>query len=288
MRFCSEFQLAPLPLTEHSLCRFAVFLSESVSWGTIRSYLSALRFHQISAGLPDPSMLSFPRLPYILKGIHKGSPDHQRAKRLPITPQLLRQIHTVWSQGAGSFDKTMLWAACCLGFFGFMRAGEFTHSSPGTPMDHILAVSDVEIDSRDNPQVLVVRLRYSKTDPFSAGIHLYLGRTGDILCPVASVLGYLAVRPPNPGPLFIFRDGTPLSRAHLVAQVREALSQTGFNVKNFTGHSFRIGAASTAARAGLNDSLIQTLGRWRSAAFMSYIRTPADELAAVAARLAKL
>ena len=161
-----------------------------------------------------------------------------------------------------------------MGFFGFMRAGEFTCRSPNTPADDTLSVSDISIDSRVNPQVLIVRLRHSKTDPFGAGVNLYLGRIGNTLCPVAAV----------PGPLFHFQDGTPLSRTHLVTHIRDALSCTGIDASQFSGHSFRIGAVSTAAQAGLNDSLI---GRWKSSAFTAYIRTPVKDLIAVASRLVR-
>ena len=270
-RFCSKFNLAPLPLIEHTLCLFAASLSESVGWGTIRSYLSALRFYQISSGLPDPSTSSFPRLTYLLKGIRKMTPGHSRTKRLPITPDLLRKLHTIWSRGPPSSDKVMLWAACCLGFFDFLRAGKFTSVSS---TEDTLSVADVSIDSRDNPRVLAVLLRHSKTDLFGAGVHLYLGRTGDILCPVTAMLGYLAIRPTSVGPLFLFEDGTPLSQPRLVTHMWEALSQAGIDTAQFSGHTFRIGAASAVARAGFSDSFIQTLVRWRSAAFTTYIRTP--------------
>ena len=137
-------------------------------------------------------------------------------------------------------------------------------------------------------KVLTVHLKHSKTDMFGAGAHILLGRTGDILCPVVSLLAYLAMRPPSPGPLFIFMDGTPLSRARLVTHVREALSQAGIDTARYSGHSFRIGAATTAARAGFSDSFIQTLGRWKSSAFTAYIRTPPEDLIAVTTRLTKL
>ena len=88
--FCRQYTLPLLPLTEHTLCQFAAVLSQTVSWGTIQSYLSGLRFHQISAGLPDPAFTSLPRLSYILKGIRKVTPAHTRGKRLPITPDLRR------------------------------------------------------------------------------------------------------------------------------------------------------------------------------------------------------
>ena len=45
----------PLPVTEHRQIRFASHLSQSVSSSTIHSYLSAVRFFQIRAGLSDPS-----------------------------------------------------------------------------------------------------------------------------------------------------------------------------------------------------------------------------------------
>ena len=44
----------------------------------------------------------------------------------------------------------------------------------------------------------------------------------------------------------------------------------------YAGHSFRIGAASTAAANGIEVSIIQTLGRWISSAYLDYIRIPAE------------
>lgn len=285
IHFCGQHALTPLPLTEHTLCQFAAVLSQAVCWGTIRSYLSGLRFHQISAGLPDPALASRPRLSYILKGIQRGTPKHNQGRRLPITPTLLRKIYAIWAQHPPTFDKTMLWAACCLGFFGFMRAGEFCAQKNQEPS---LTTSDISTDARDDPQVLIVHLRRSKTDPFGVGAHLHLGRTNDrVLCPVSAILAYMAIRPPGPGPLLHFQDGTPLSRQLLVRHVRQALAQAGVDTALYNGHSFRIGAATTAAQAGLSDSLIQTLGRWKSAAFIAYIRTPPAEVTAVASRLAR-
>ena len=70
--------------------------------------------------------------------------------------------------------------------------------------------------------------------------------------------------------------------------VRQALEQAGVHPAGYSGHSFRIGAATTAAQAGLDDSTIKMLGRWESAAYQRYIRTPRTTLAAITARLAAL
>ena len=89
-------------------------------------------------------------------------------------------------------------------------------------------------------------------------------------------------------PLFIFLDGSSLSKRRLIHAVHEALIASGADLAalaQLTGHSFRIGATTTAARVGMEDSLIQTLGRWRSSAYQRYIRTPGSTLASVSARL---
>ena len=77
-----------------------------------------------------------------------------------------------------------------------------------------------------HPQVLRVRLKASKTDPFRVGIKVSVGRTDKALCSVSAVLAYIymAVRGPGPGPLFQFQDGRFLTRARLVMEEGSYLS----------------------------------------------------------------
>ena len=281
------FHIQPLPITETVQSSFAAYLAQSVTWTTVRSYLSAIRFYQIKAGFPDPSLTPCPRLPYVLNGIHKSSPDCNTLHRLPLTPDHLRSIHATWSKSTVSYDKSMLWAAFCIGFFGFLRSGEFTHTFAAGTESATLLVSDVSIDSRSNPRILTIRLRKSKTDQFFKGTDIHLGRTGDILCPVSAMLSYMAIRPNTKGPLFIFQDGTPLSRQQLINHLRKALSQAGICPSGYSGHSFRIGAATTAAAIGMSDSTIKSLGRWKSTAVTSYIRKNENQFATASATLAR-
>ena len=106
-----------------------------------------------------------------------------------------------------------------------------------------------------------------------------MGKTQNRLCPVAAISAYLAVRSSTLGPFFTFKEGTPLSRELFVARVRSALTVAGIQASQFAGHSFRIGAASTAAARGVEDSLIKTLGRWRSSAYLLYVRILRERLA---------
>ncbi len=147
---------------------------------------------------------------------------------------------------------------------------------------------DVAIDNPQEPSTLKIRLKASKTDQMRAGVDIYVGRTYNSLCPVVAMLRYLAVRGFDNGPLFRLEDGTPLSRSGLVERLRGALSRAGVDPTRYSSHSFRIGAATTAAANGVNSSTIQRLGRWRSDCYTRYIRTPQDQLANISQVLALL
>ena len=75
------------------------------------------------------------------------------------------------------------------------------------------------------------------------------------------------------------RAAHALSWQVLVAAVRQTLETSGLEVASFNGHSFRIGAATAAAEAGLLDSTIQQLGRWWPSAFTCYLRPPVQTIA---------
>ena len=54
----------------------------------------------------------------------------------------------------------------------------------------MLMPQDVAVDSHTAPSHIVIHLKCSKNDPFGVGAWLHLGATGQLLCPVAALLGY--------------------------------------------------------------------------------------------------
>lgn len=149
------------------------------------------------------------------------------------------------------------------------------------PQSH-LAFSDMAIDSRTNPTALQVTVKASKMDPFRQGVTIHIGVAGGALCPVAAILNYMVARGSAAGPLFVWDDGKYPTRARFVASIRAALTEAGYVAKDYAGHSFRIGAATTAAPRGIQDSLFKTLGRWESSAYTRYVRIPPAVLQGVA------
>ena len=93
-----------------------------------------------------------------------------------------------------------------------------------------------------------------------------------------AMLSYLALQGGKAGPLFILRDGTFLTRSNFITLLRTTLTAAGIDSSKFASHSFRSGAATTAADAGMGDVHIKMLGRWASDAYQVYIKTPPAKL----------
>ena len=272
-RFCMQFKVSPLPVTEVKLCGFVSRLAnEGLKHQSIKCYLSAVRHLQISFSGRDPFHgINMPRLEYVMKGIKKHQTESQvnRRYRLPITPVILLRLHKAWQSSASQHDTVMIWAASCLAFFGFLRVSEFTVPTDAQYDAGVhLSLSDIGFDDGSHPRVMKVTIKQSKTDPFRKGVTLVLGRTFKLPCPVAAMAAYVVIRGVKPGPLFHFKDGRLLTRKRFVDVILSGLHASGIDASKYNGHSFRIGVATTAASKGFEDSLIKTLGRWESTAYL--------------------
>ena len=101
--------------------------------------------------------------------------------------------------------------------------------------------------------------------------------------PPAQLLLLGLLRPQIEGPLFVREDSTLLSREDFIRAVRQALQEAGMNPSLYAGHSFRMGAATTAAVAGIPAHTIKRLGRW---SYQVYIKLSDSSLGSISAALA--
>lgn len=180
---------------------FVAELTQCVRFATIHSYLSAVRNSHITEGHPEPPSGST-RLEMVLRGVPglKACPGKMK---LLVSPLITHRIREVLQGGYEKDDARMLWTACHLAFFCFMRVAEFTLARAGEFDTRVhWTLQDISVDSQERPTLTQVQIKASKTDQFYMGYIGILVATGTELCPVSAVLCYLAERPRSEGPIF--------------------------------------------------------------------------------------
>ena len=170
----------------------------------------------------------------------------------------------------------MFWAAFTLAFFGFLRSSEFTCNGPFDPSVNFTCNDITLLPNSHSPSHMLVHIKQSKTDTFRQGHTLTIAKSSSPICSVMAMKDYLLqAQPTSSQPLFAFIQPKQwLTRNNLTTELRTVLQQYGLPANNFYSHSFRIGAATTTAKAGLPPWLIEVLGRWSSDCYKRYIRTP--------------
>ena len=143
-----------------------------------------------------------------------------------------------------------------------------------------------------SPHLITPLTRYTQPfpptiTPINVRLLASLIHSGDpTLCVVAALDWHIAGRPQNAGLLFMLHLGGALTRSKLNSLVKELALRCGVAQGRYTSHSFRIGAASTAAAAGIPDWKVQALGRWNSQCYLRYIRVSPEGPDGVAAAMA--
>ncbi|KAL3876516.1 hypothetical protein ACJMK2_034360 [Sinanodonta woodiana] len=241
---------------------------------TIQLYLAGVRYHYLCYNHYDP-LASQTTLPYVLKGVKKLQSNRPK-RRMPITSLVLHKMCNLLKQGYLSpFVDCMLLCAFNLAFFGFLRCGEFTIRDKNTPVVNIVTLSDISLCPLS--KYFCLTLKTSKSDPFNKGVEVKVFENCRFN-PVQAMISYRGLRVKQgalaQSPLFLESefDSSPLSRYTFINYLRNVLSHLGYEDSQFSGHSFRIGAATSAAASGVEDHIIKALGRWSSDCYTRYIR----------------
>ena len=263
--------------------------AQGLAASTIEVYLAGLRLFCLLAD-PTCTAPSFhtPYVNLLIRGIRRVNTGKEPAtNRLPITTAMMNHIRAGLASDPHSFQNRVLWAACCVGVFGFLRCSEFVapDSGPFNPQVH-LCMADLVYVNDETHNHIEVQIKATKTDQYQQGARVALGATVTSICPVSVLLDYLTIRGNRPGVLFVNENGSPMRRGQFVLKVQRALQQMGVIGHHFNGHSFRIGAATSSSQAGVPETMIKILGRWSSMAYQQYIRPSTTDLAAVSRYIA--
>ena len=138
-----------------------------------------------------------------------------------------------------------------LAFHAYLRIGEFAVTT-GAQSNSVLQLNQLPVTNTDCT-VVFHSYKHYQGPPVSLVISAH---SGSPFCPVQAMKSYLAVKQNSPGPLFMFPRGTPVSKSFFGDQLRKSLVWAGLSSSSYKGHSFHIGAATTAAMHGITDEEI--------------------------------
>ena len=268
MHFCESYHLCPIPASENTMLLYVTYLYlQKLKYGSIRVYISAVRSLHVESGLGNP----FENYLLMKQAIRALQINGDKPKqKLPITIDVLRDLYTVTNSIP---DGQMLWAVMTMAFYGCLRASEFTISGVFDPNIN-LCIQDVTFYSDNEHKYMSVLIKRSKTDVSNKGFTIYISCVPDVTCAVCAMSIYISTRiSQDPHlPLFLYRSNLSLKNSLFRKSLHLLLSMKSYSINQFSGHSFRIGCATTAASVGLQDFQIKLLGRWTSDAYHRYIR----------------
>lgn len=245
-------------------------VNKGLSSATITTQLSAVSFVHKLANKPDPTSQ------FIIKKllIGAGKINTRCDIRLPILKSILQKlVQSVHHVSESFYKASMLKSMYLLAFHAFLRPSEFTYQNKNN--DHILQVKHINIcrSKSKSPKSVYVTFDSYKHSKMGQSVTIHIKSVPDSpYCPVASLCAYLSIRGSDPGPLYIFQDKKPVSRSYFNLQLKKSLSWSGLQGQAYKPHSFRIGAATEAALAGIPDQKLKLMGRWHSDAYKKYIR----------------
>ena len=277
-KFCAQHKLKlSFPITADTLCLWLAASADKLTYSSLRVYLHGIATTHVELGHASPLQAS-PLIWRMYKAIKRLQGHRVTRVRLPITTAVLMQLER-W-QELHSLEGLALRAAMWLGTCGLLRSGEFAvrdkHSSVLRRKD--LQFMDAEGTEIINPAdweskaaYMQVHIARSKTDPFSKGVNIVVSNSKAVMVMIA----YLVRAKRAAGnPLFMRADGIALDVSTLVRYTQALISKAGIaDAARYTGHSFRRGGATTLHEAGISDSMIKAMGRWKSFTFATYIVT---------------
>lgn len=173
------------------------------------------------------------------------------------------------------YSNLLLEAAFLTAFYGFLRGGEFTINSKNFDPSHDLTINDITFHTDH----FSIYLKHSKTDRDSNGSTISISSTNDGYCPLLAMNRLLSSRSKSypTDPLFITDKGEAMSKPWFASRLRTICLLCGMDPALYTSHTFRIGAATTAASI-VSIPMLKAMGRWSSSAYQRYIRPTAQDV----------
>jgi hypothetical protein len=209
------------------------------------------------------------------KNLNLYSNIFKPAKFVMTFPLLKILGHEIAESGWTEESEIVVWAACCVAFFGSFRLSEILPSeNPGLP--ETLTWDRIHFTDLGSA---IINIRFPKAMKKPQGDFVDVFRIGNCsFCPFSALAKLASISSANitsNSAVFSFPNGTPLSAKNFVASIKGLLGKhIGSNALQLSGHSFRaaIPAALASNPSLASDHEIMIWGRWSSDSYESYTR----------------
>ena len=253
----------PVPVT--MLACYGVWLSDQgYKPATINSHLAGVGWWHKLKGLADPSKEFLIRRFQI--GLAKMGPPVKQAT--PVRFDLLSKLLLVLPSIRSSFEVTLFKSVFLLAYFASLRISEYAATSSS---NHTLFIGDVGFLKEKGEEGLVLVFMSYKASQKPAKLFVPPGPSPD-RCPVEALRKYLLIRPSGEGPLFLQESGKPLSAYAVNKTLRACVAAVGLPPADFSAHAFRAGRTTDLVDMDVSDAAIRESGRWKSPAYLKYVR----------------
>lgn len=267
------------------------FNDRKLAASTIETYLSGLAFHLKCANINSDFLNSFPvaraKCAFNIQCRQRVAVSERGS--LPISMEMVVRYFTLYNQEIAK--RQAIYGALLIAFCLLLRISEYikvaysdhhlrAKSVSYRVGDRDILSTEITEDDRELLTGVTIIIQSGKSDQDGAGHVYYFPVTSEVptcqcLC---TILFNWSIRAQSllEDPFFSYRRPNcywVLTSADISEAVKDLAICFGFTkLHRFSSHSLRYGGASTLAAAGLPDAWIQTFGRWKSLAFLQYIK----------------
>lgn len=191
--------------------------------------------------------------------------------KMAVTAKFMRAVRA--EVNLNTTRGANLWCAALAAYLGLLRSSEYSIKKANQlPPLRDLAL---EIGTNEFGEFVEIFIGKSKGDQFGVGARTTVGATGGDLCLVKAVKHMRKMFPKLGDDAAAFEEapGQVLKYKTMTGLLRKVASRLQINQSWVGTHSLRAGGASALSRAGAPPWLIQAIGRWKSDAYKSYVRS---------------
>jgi hypothetical protein len=305
-----QWQQADFPLSFEEACILAFMSMASVRMelkpGTIATYMSGVRFMlkqlRIDTTFIDSSEI-IRSTKTGMEVIYRLTHPEAAGKTLPFTMDMIVYAEKHIFNAPTVHDKCII-VAMKMAYTALMRSSEYINNGKPNPhharAEHVVCVFsyddefgatqrinvpsyEAHLHSEEKFLGILLDVASAKNDIAGAGNQFWWERRSQDEPPSANrpfdialdMYRWAVMARPLKGAQFLSssRDnGVELKYSHFNDCIKKVARILLLNDKLYSSHSLRIGGASALAAAGMPDHMIMIMGRWKSLAFMEYIR----------------